>query len=87
MEHSVSGSVHEAVERKGEVQPVVGRERYNTGVYFQMPLHYPRYTKADYETMPEWKLDCVLAEYGLPIRGNLEQKRRFAMGAFLWTPY
>ncbi|OVA06381.1 hypothetical protein BVC80_8981g18 [Macleaya cordata] len=52
--------------------------------YFQMPLHYPRYTKADYETMPEWKLDRLLAEYGLPIIGDVEQKRKFAMGAFLW---
>ncbi|KAJ1414691.1 hypothetical protein SESBI_18631 [Sesbania bispinosa] len=51
---------------------------------FQMPLHYPRYTKADYETMPEWRLDCLLKEYGLPIIGDLNQKRNFAMGAFLW---
>ncbi|OAY49054.1 uncharacterized protein LOC110615533 [Manihot esculenta] len=52
--------------------------------YFQMPLHYPRYTRAEYETMPEWKLDCLLKEYGLPITGNVENKRKFAMGAFLW---
>ncbi|KAK9275851.1 hypothetical protein L1049_023124 [Liquidambar formosana] len=51
---------------------------------FRMPLHYPRYTKSDYETMPEWKLDLLLAEYGLPITGNVDQKRKFAMGAFLW---
>ncbi|KAK2650119.1 hypothetical protein Ddye_017608 [Dipteronia dyeriana] len=51
---------------------------------FQMPLHYPRYTKADYEFMPEWKLDCLLKQYGLPITGNVDQKRKFAMGAFLW---
>jgi hypothetical protein len=24
---------------------------------FQMPLHYPRYKKADYEAMPEWRVD------------------------------
>ncbi|KAK3024577.1 hypothetical protein RJ639_044319 [Escallonia herrerae] len=30
------------------------------GGYFQMPLHYPSYTRAEYETMPEWKLDCLL---------------------------
>ncbi|KAF6134483.1 hypothetical protein GIB67_034897 [Kingdonia uniflora] len=53
---------------------------------FQMPLHYPRYTKADYENMPEWKLDCLLRQYGLPIIGDLEQKKKFSMGAFLW-PY
>lgn len=53
--------------------------------YFQMPLHYPRYTQADYETMPEWRLDCLLKEYGLPIIGDLQQKRNFAIGAFLWS--
>lgn len=51
---------------------------------FQMPLHYPRYSRAEYETMPEWKLDCLLKEYGLPITGDVEQKRKFAVGAFLW---
>lgn len=53
--------------------------------YFQMPLHYPRYTRAEYETMPEWKLDCLLRQYGLPVTGDVEQKRKFAMGAFLWS--
>ncbi|KAI3828795.1 hypothetical protein L1987_02905 [Smallanthus sonchifolius] len=53
---------------------------------FQMPLHYPRYKKEDYEKMPEWKLDCLLKEYGLPANiGDVNQKRKFAMGAFLWT--
>ncbi|GMH09346.1 hypothetical protein Nepgr_011187 [Nepenthes gracilis] len=51
---------------------------------FQMPLHYPRYKKRDYETMPEVKLDRLLMEYGLPITGNVDEKRNFAMGAFLW---
>ncbi|KAF3448667.1 hypothetical protein FNV43_RR09380 [Rhamnella rubrinervis] len=51
---------------------------------FQMPLHYPRYSKKDYETMPEWRLDCLLREYGLPVIGDANQKRKFAMGAFLW---
>ncbi|KAJ8621622.1 hypothetical protein MRB53_030151 [Persea americana] len=51
---------------------------------FQMPLHYPRYTKADYERMPEWKLDCLLKEYGLPASGSVVEKRKFAMGSFLW---
>ncbi|KDP44888.1 hypothetical protein JCGZ_01388 [Jatropha curcas] len=49
-----------------------------------MPLHYPRYTKKDYQTMPEWQLDTLLAEYGLPVNGDLDYKREFAMGAFLW---
>lgn len=52
--------------------------------YFQMPLHYPKFTQSEYETMPEWKLDRLLSEYGLPVVGSGEQKRKFAMGAFLW---
>ncbi|XP_052209520.1 uncharacterized protein LOC127812946 [Diospyros lotus] len=51
---------------------------------FQMPLHYPRYKKVDYESMPEWKLDCLLSQYGLPVSGDVTHKRNFAMGAFLW---
>ncbi|KAF9599433.1 hypothetical protein IFM89_037199 [Coptis chinensis] len=60
-------------------------ESKNKGVnFFQMPLHYPRYTKKDYQDMPEWKVDRLLSEYGLPVTGNLAYKREFAMGAFLW---
>ncbi|XP_073282192.1 uncharacterized protein [Primulina huaijiensis] len=51
---------------------------------FQMPLHYPKYTKNEYQEMPEWMLDRLLAEYGLPAIGDLAHKRDFAMGAFLW---
>ncbi|KAK9085515.1 hypothetical protein Sjap_025926 [Stephania japonica] len=51
---------------------------------FQMPLHYPRYKKADYENMEEWRLDLLLSQYGLSYEGSLEEKRSFAMGAFLW---
>lgn len=51
---------------------------------FQMPLHYPRYGKKDYEVMEERQVDNLLREYGLPIMGDLEQKRKYAMGAFLW---
>lgn len=51
---------------------------------FQMPLHYPKYTRKDYQDMPEWKLDRLLAEYGLSAKGDLAYKRDFAMGAFLW---
>ena len=40
--------------------------------------------KNDYENMPKWKLDCLLNQYGLPITGDVETKRKFAMGAFLW---
>ena len=52
--------------------------------FFQMPLHYPRYSKKEYLDMPEWKVDRLLAEYGLPTHGDLAYKRQFAMGAFLW---
>lgn len=52
---------------------------------FQMPLHYPRYTKGEYERMEEWKVDLLLKEYGLiSFKGSLDEKRAFAMGAFLW---
>jgi len=54
------------------------------GCGFRMPLHYPRYKKEDYEGMPEWRVDSLLREYGLPADGDLDSKRRFAMGAFLW---
>ncbi|PIA49098.1 hypothetical protein AQUCO_01300149v1 [Aquilegia coerulea] len=53
-------------------------------VCFEMPLHYPRYKKEDYEAMPEWQLDCLLKQYGLPVMGDIADKRNFAMGAFLW---
>ncbi|KAF5730485.1 hypothetical protein HS088_TW19G00075 [Tripterygium wilfordii] len=61
---------------------VVKREEYPNG--FQMPLHYPRYKKVDYEKMEEWKVDMLLKEYGLSFKGTLDEKRSFAMGAFLW---
>ncbi|XP_024535441.1 uncharacterized protein LOC9637360 [Selaginella moellendorffii] len=51
---------------------------------FQMPLHYPRYTKLEYEAMPEWQLDRLLEEYGLPVSGSLQDKRDYAIGAFVW---
>jgi hypothetical protein len=54
-------------------------------VHFQMPVHYPRYTKKDYEQMPEWQLDRLLMQYGLPVTGDLSCKRSFAIGAFLWA--
>ncbi|XVF83737.1 hypothetical protein PTKIN_Ptkin16aG0515700 [Pterospermum kingtungense] len=62
-------------------------EKENRVSYFQMPLHYPRYTKKDYLDMPESKLDRLLAEYGLSTEGDLDYKRRFAMGAFLWSGF
>ncbi|GAB4834525.1 hypothetical protein Ancab_032783 [Ancistrocladus abbreviatus] len=66
---------------KGGGKPALQRSVEQQQTYFQVPLHYPRYTKVDYENMPEWRLDCLLAEYGLPVSGTLEEKRKFAMGA------
>ncbi|GAA0171921.1 hypothetical protein LIER_41246 [Lithospermum erythrorhizon] len=51
---------------------------------FQMPLHYPRYKKGDYKKMEEWQLDILLMQYGLRFNGTLEEKRAYAIGAFLW---
>ncbi|MQM07041.1 hypothetical protein Taro_039876 [Colocasia esculenta] len=51
---------------------------------FQMPLHYPRYKREDYEKMEGWKLDVLLREYGLSFDGSLHDKRAYAMGTFLW---
>ncbi|RZC91291.1 hypothetical protein C5167_027357 [Papaver somniferum] len=59
-------------------------EKRNKCGYFQMPLHYPRYKKSDYESMDEWKLDCLFIQYGLPVHGDLEYKRNYAIGTFLW---
>ncbi|KAL1830329.1 hypothetical protein ACET3Z_008741 [Daucus carota] len=53
--------------------------------HFQMPVNYPRYTRPEYERMPEWKVNCLLAQYGLPVSGDVDQKRKFAMGTFLWS--
>uniref|UniRef100_A0A2N9FBF0 DUF7722 domain-containing protein n=1 Tax=Fagus sylvatica TaxID=28930 RepID=A0A2N9FBF0_FAGSY len=60
----------------------VSKEAYVNG--FQVPLHYPRYTKEDYEKMEGWKLDMILKEYGLSVKGTLDEKRSFAIGAFIW---
>lgn len=51
---------------------------------FRMPLHYPRYTKGDYEKMEEPCLDLLLKQYGLCFDGTLEEKRAVAIGTFLW---
>ncbi|KAL3818255.1 hypothetical protein ACJIZ3_004160 [Penstemon smallii] len=69
----------------GGATPPNGHHKVNSKpCTFQMPLHYPRYKKIDYEKMPEGQLDRLLNEYGLPVAGDVDQKRRFAMGAFLW---
>ncbi|XP_024012433.1 uncharacterized protein LOC18019249 [Eutrema salsugineum] len=52
---------------------------------FQMPLHYPNFTKEQYEIMSEKELDRLLKLYGLPTDfGDLSCKKQFAFGAFLW---
>lgn len=53
-------------------------------VFDRMPLHYPTYSKADYEVMPEWRLDLLLQEYGLPVAGSHIDKRNFAINNFLF---
>lgn len=75
------------VDNNKEVYPLNGR--VNGGAkecsVFQMPLHYPRYKKEDYQRMEEWKLDMLLKEYGIECDGSLEEKRVYAIGAFLWS--
>ncbi|KAK3227992.1 hypothetical protein Dsin_007854 [Dipteronia sinensis] len=80
---NTAGLAMPGLDRQNGHQNQVGKKEINC-CSFQMPLHYPRYTKRDYETMPEWKLDCLLKQYGLPVVGDVNQKRNFAMGAFLW---
>ncbi|KAJ4838474.1 hypothetical protein Tsubulata_021069 [Turnera subulata] len=54
---------------------------------FQMPLHYPGYTKKHYEVMDEWELNLLLVDYGLQgyTHHDLAYKRNLAMGTFLWN--
>ncbi|XP_059440424.1 uncharacterized protein LOC132172879 [Corylus avellana] len=61
-----------------------GLEKHPSSSGFQMPLHYPRYKKTDYEKMEEWKVELLLKQYGLSFEGTLDEKRAYAMGAFLW---
>ncbi|KAH9290509.1 hypothetical protein KI387_034626 [Taxus chinensis] len=73
-----------AVEREGKYEEET-RSRLKPGAHmFQVPLHYPRFTKTDYEVMEESKLDRLLEEYGLPVMGDVACKRKYAIGAFLW---
>ncbi|GLJ32163.1 hypothetical protein SUGI_0647550 [Cryptomeria japonica] len=53
-------------------------------VFIRVPLHYPRFTKAEYEVMPEWRIELLLQEYGLPLKGSLQDKRDSAISAFLF---
>ncbi|RWW89998.1 hypothetical protein BHE74_00000905 [Ensete ventricosum] len=81
----MGGRVEPMARKLPEANGRLGKKHGSDEHYFRMPLHYPRYSKADYEAMPEWQLDRLLAEYGLPAMGDVAQKRSFAMGAFLWT--
>ncbi|KMZ63941.1 hypothetical protein ZOSMA_38G00490 [Zostera marina] len=86
------GTARVANERKQErgaavlLQKRDGEEK-GESTEFQMPLHYPRFNRRDYENMPEWKVDNLLKEYGLPTTGDLACKRELAMGAFLWPSH
>ncbi|KAF3608189.1 hypothetical protein Bca4012_074671 [Brassica carinata] len=58
-----------------------------SGSGFKMPLHYPKYTKDDYEKMEEWRLDLLLSDYGLIAfhdTSTLHEKRAIAIETFLW---
>ncbi|KAJ0113801.1 hypothetical protein Patl1_00561 [Pistacia atlantica] len=37
--------------------------------------------------MPEWQLDRLLQQYGLPISQNVQEKRKLAIGTFLWPKW
>ncbi|VVB09551.1 unnamed protein product [Arabis nemorensis] len=88
-DHSNS-AVHDNNHQNGEdkkIKTKIGDDKsQNRSSSFKIPLHYPRYTKSNYEKMPEWQLDQLLREYGLPIIGDSYEKRKFAIGAFLWSP-
>ncbi|WOL01694.1 hypothetical protein Cni_G10411 [Canna indica] len=58
---------------------------HNGPEFFRMPLHYPRYTRVQYEAMEEAQLDFLLKEYGLPCNGDVAEKRKDAIGHFLWS--
>ncbi|CAM8924258.1 unnamed protein product [Rhodiola kirilowii] len=59
--------------------------RINTKISgFQMPLHYPRFNKEDYEKMNEIRLKLLLGEYGLKFEGSLDQLREYAIRTFMW---
>ncbi|KAG6385634.1 hypothetical protein SASPL_154470 [Salvia splendens] len=77
--------LHQSAGEGGNSSSGEGAETQKRANYgFEMPLHYPRYKRSDYEKMDEERLDLLLRQYGLNFGGDLEEKRRFAMGAFLW---
>ncbi|CAA7062685.1 unnamed protein product [Microthlaspi erraticum] len=58
------------------------KEEFPSG--FQVPLHYPKFSKSDYEAMDGLKLDLLLKQYGFSFEGSLDEKRVFAIESFLW---
>ncbi|KMT12930.1 hypothetical protein BVRB_4g090140 [Beta vulgaris subsp. vulgaris] len=85
--HTLVHTPDQNIKQHQTIQKVNLQAKQNGVSTFQMPLHYPRYTKAEYEKMEEWKVDMLLKQYGLDhhVKGSLDEKRKFAMGAFLWT--
>ncbi|KAK7859740.1 choline-phosphate cytidylyltransferase 2 [Quercus suber] len=53
------------------------KERYES-------LRHCRYIQTHYETRPKWTLACLFRDYRLLIIGDVDYKRMFAMGSFLW---
>jgi hypothetical protein len=82
-EQRVQGD-HHVISSSLKVSNNGGLEKHPSSSGFQMPLHYPRYKKTDYEKMEEWKVELLLKQYGLSFEGTLDEKRAYAMGAFLW---
>ncbi|THU45622.1 hypothetical protein C4D60_Mb02t19920 [Musa balbisiana] len=54
--------LHQPVANLSLAASAQGKQQQRDLHCFRMPLHYPRYTRADYESMPEWKLDYLLRE-------------------------
>ncbi|KAJ9160168.1 hypothetical protein P3X46_025593 [Hevea brasiliensis] len=89
---SMSMAAAESAEVKGPVEHIENKsvmmirtsQEFSGNKTLKIPLHYPSYTKKEYEYMPEWQLDMLLQEYGLPIQGDLGYKRELAISAFVW---
>ncbi|KAJ0255192.1 hypothetical protein HA466_0099840 [Hirschfeldia incana] len=76
---------HQDLEDQKNMMKMGKKTSQNQSNNFKIPIHYPKYTKSDYEKMPEWQLDQLLREYGLPIIGDSNEKRKFVIGTFLWS--
>ncbi|KAG7534356.1 hypothetical protein ISN45_Aa08g019190 [Arabidopsis thaliana x Arabidopsis arenosa] len=67
---------------RNKIIKMMKKEEFPSG--FQVPLHYPKYSKSDYEAMDDLRLDLLLKQYGFSFEGSLEDKRVFAIESFLW---